>query len=1014
MARVRRLAQLAAVSVLVFFIGPGSLDASAQQFGRNKVEYVDFDFKVLDTEHFAVYYYSSEETSARLAARLAERWYARLSRVLGHDLRGRQPLILYGSQPEFAQTNVVSGLLGEGVGGVTESARRRIVLPFAPTLAETDRILGHEIAHAFQFDMARGYGGLTMWPLWAVEGMAQYLSVGAGDHEAAMWLRDAIRFDLLPKRASQAARAFSPYRYGSAMWAYIAGRFGDRVMGEILTAKGGGTLERRIRRVTGIELEQLFADWRAAAYATGSPQPAADPDNGPSPLRPGDPSPLLLGAKAGKVQLGPALSPSGRDAIFFSERDRLSLDLFLADTTTGAITRKLATTTATARFESLQAIRSAGSWNPSGDQFVFAAIAQGQPALVILDVSGSGRDRQIKLPQLGQVLTPAWSPDGRRIALSALKAGATDLYVYDLDRGTLRQLTSDHFSDLQPVWSPDGRELSFATDRYSTDLALLTFGPSQLAVIDISSGAIRALPAIEAAKHVNPQWSGDGRSLYFISDPGGISNVYRLDLTSGGIYQISSAPGGVVGLSSTSPALSVARDTPAMIFTAYRRGTYALEIHRGAPYLAGLTDRRIDDNPSPASVGLPPVERPEGEVAAVLKPGFGLTDAEMPEARAYPANLSLESIGQPYLSSGGGPFGTFVRGGGSLLFGDMLGERKLGVAVQFGNHLRDVGLAMQYLNRERRWNWGAVAELQPSIRALPRQRLLEHDGHAAVSLETHYFEQMQLHLGGLVAYPLSRAQRFEFGAGVRHIRYRQTVQSGVRSLQNGRLLERTTTTGFGGAPANVGEISAAFVGDTALFGATSPIVGTRYRFEMTSALGNLSSVRVLLDHRQYAMPAKPYTIATRIVHVGQYGPDVEDPRLQPAFLGSRQFVHGYGWSSLRCDPTAGGECHALGELLGNRLLAGNLELRFPVMGVLSREIRYGPVPVDGFLFSDNGLVWSRSMQNPGVPGGRSFVSSFGAGVRVNAFGFPVEFAAVRALRAPARGWSFDFSLRTGF
>jgi outer membrane protein assembly factor BamA len=206
----------------------------------------------------------------------------------------------------------------------------------------------------------------------------------------------------------------------------------------------------------------------------------------------------------------------------------------------------------------------------------------------------------------------------------------------------------------------------------------------------------------------------------------------------------------------------------------------------------------------------------------------------------------------------------------------------------------------------------------------------------------------------------------------------------------------------------------AFVGDTALFGATSPIVGSRYRLEMTSALGNLSVVRVLLDHRRYSMPVKPYTIATRIVHVGQYGGDTGDPRLQPAFLGSRQFVHGYAWSSLRCQPVTEGVCHALDELLGSRLVAGNLEVRFPLMGVLSRELRYGQVPIDGFLFSDAGLVWSRpSLQGSGAPG-RSFVSSVGAGLRINAFGFPVELAAVRALRAPARGWSFDFSLRPGF
>jgi len=140
MVRVMRLALQGVVSLLsalAFLAGPALSDASAQQFGGNKVEYIDFDFKVLDTEHFAIYYYSNEEDSARLAARMAERWYARLSRVLGHTLRTRQPLILYGNQPEFAQTNVVAGSLGDGIGGVTESARRRIVMPFAPTLAET-------------------------------------------------------------------------------------------------------------------------------------------------------------------------------------------------------------------------------------------------------------------------------------------------------------------------------------------------------------------------------------------------------------------------------------------------------------------------------------------------------------------------------------------------------------------------------------------------------------------------------------------------------------------------------------------------------------------------------------------------------------------------------------------------------------------------------------------------------------------------------------------------------------
>src|SRR5688500_18992014 len=153
-----------------------AVPAGAQYFGGNKVEYADFDFRVLPTEHFDIYFYPQEERAARTAARLAERWYARLSNVLNHEFDTRQPLVLYGSQAEFAQTNVVPGMLSDSIGGVTEGARRRIAMPFAPTLAETDRVLGHELVHAFQFDISRTHGRDTAQPLWFIEGMAEYLS----------------------------------------------------------------------------------------------------------------------------------------------------------------------------------------------------------------------------------------------------------------------------------------------------------------------------------------------------------------------------------------------------------------------------------------------------------------------------------------------------------------------------------------------------------------------------------------------------------------------------------------------------------------------------------------------------------------------------------------------------------------------------------------------------------------------------------------------------------------------
>ena len=130
-------------------------DAEAQYFGRNKVQYREFDFEVLKTTHFDVYFYAEERDAAADVGRMAERWHARLSRLLAHSLGGRQPIVLYGASAEFQQTNVISGEIGEGTGGVTEGLKRRVVLPLTGTLAETDHVLGHELVHAFQYDMAR-------------------------------------------------------------------------------------------------------------------------------------------------------------------------------------------------------------------------------------------------------------------------------------------------------------------------------------------------------------------------------------------------------------------------------------------------------------------------------------------------------------------------------------------------------------------------------------------------------------------------------------------------------------------------------------------------------------------------------------------------------------------------------------------------------------------------------------------------------------------------------------------
>jgi Tol biopolymer transport system component len=1008
MAQVTRLTML----TLVFLCATsGARDAAAQYFGRNKVEYSNFDFRVLTTEHFDVYHYPAEAESARLAAQLAERWYTRLSTLLGHKLSGRQPLVLYGSQPEFQQTNVVSGILGDGIGGVTDSAKRRIAMPFAPTLGETDRILGHELAHAFQFDMVRRSGSSLAWPLWAVEGMAQYLSRGSQDVETEAWLRDAVLHDLLPDAHRDAARRFSPYRFGHAFWAYLAGRFGDDLVTKTLTLRGGNVY-RRLEKLTGEKIQGLYEDFRAAAQAHYDRAGAPAADDGDPETPPDVPAPggaaLVQKERGGRMQLGPAISPDGRRVVFFSERDRVSIDLFEADAASGRILRKLATTTDSVRIESLQAVRSAGAWSHDGAQFVFSAIDRGRPTLVIIDMADPDERREIRLPSNGQILSPAWSPDGGTIAFTLLHGGISDLYLYDLEQAALRQITDDLFADLHPAWSPDGRQIAFATERFTSRLEPVAIGQPGLALMDVATGEVRQLEVFERARHVNPQWSPDGTALYFVADPGGISHVYRLDLATSEAVQLSNEPGGVTGLAETSPALSAAHDVDALALSIYRKGRYEVRVYRGeetARARAGAVSFRTG--------GMPPAARTDTLVADALGSAVGTAPAIPLATKPYDPDLSLEAIGQPYLSSGGGPLGSYVRGGGSLLFGDLLGERKLLTAFQVGSRARDFAFAVRFLNQEQRLNWGLLAEIEPGLRRVPSRTRTEFEEQPALRNQSEYLQRIQGRVGAMLAYPLNRSQRLEVIAGVRHARFTREIRSRTISLETGRTLQDQRYSEPGGEPATMGEIAMAFVGDTAVYAPTGPIMGGRYRFEVAPSVGGLSYTRVLADYRRYLMPVKPYTIATRLMHLGQYGRDAHDPRLVPTFLGSRYFVRGYGWSDLRCEWDASGRCTSFDDLLGSRLFVGNFEVRAPLLGLFTGDLTYGMFPLEGFVFADSGVVWSRG-KDGSQPMTRRFVNSFGAGIRINAGGMPLEFAVVRAMDAPARGWSFDFGFRTGF
>lgn len=1008
--------------------------SNAQYFGRNKVQYEKFDFKVLATEHFDIYHYPEEEAAVAIAARMAERWYSRISKLLQHELRGRQPLILYAAHPHFQQTNVLSGEIGEGTGGVTESAKRRVILPFAGGLAETDHVLGHELVHAFQYDMAaqtdlqgRPIGpGLQALPLWFIEGMAEYLSIGPIDANTAMWVREAASRNAMPTIDKLDDPDFFPYRYGHAFWAYVAGRWGDRAVGDMLRATGPeGDIETAIAAVLGTDKNTLSKEWHdatrrsfAAVYETTKPPSAFG-----RPL-------ITRESGGGDINLTPAISPDGKRVVFLSERSLFSIDMFVADVATGKIGRRLVETTSDPHFDSLQFLSSAGDWAPDNRRFVFAALSAGQPVLTIVDADRGRREAEHEFADLGEIYNPAWSPDGRRIAFSALKGGLLDLYLFDLESKQLQQLTNDAFADLDPEWTPDGRELVWVTDRFSSNLESLSFaGNYRIAAMAIASaqpfdsrttasgaafaqGKPRAFAGFETGRSTNPEFAADG-TLYFVATPDGIPNLYRQGPT-GSAARITNIVSGVSGITPLTPAMSVASAAPAIVFTVFendRYNIYATDTSR--PATVGALA------PTLSAAVLPPANRRPDTVVTLLESSqAGLPPRQPYEVRDYSAGLSLDAISQPTIGVGADQFGAYAAGGISFLFSDMLGDHMVGATVQTSNRVEETGVSAMYLNRTQRWNWGFGIDHLPYATGGFAQGVATVDGRQVFVEQTQRVTQYNTGASGIVHYPFSRVHRAEFSAGFRHVGFDAQVETLLFSPITGELLDEQVEELPRPDALNLGEATAALVYDSSVFGATSPLVGRRYRLEYTQLAGTLNYGGVLADYRRYFMPVRPFTFALRGLHYGRYGRDSEDVRLSPLYLGYQGLVRGYDIGSFdanECNSVDLLTCEAFDRLNGSRVAVLGAEMRFPLLGLFSGRSFYGPFPIEMALFGDAGVAWTSNTKPAFAGGDRDWARSAGVALRVNVFGYAVaEFDYVRPFDRSRKGWIWQFGLTPGF
>jgi len=1029
--RMFKLSRFLVVGMVVSLVGalvPAPTDA--QHFGRNKVVYDDFDFESIETDNFNVYYYPPMEPAAQDAARMAERWYTRLSRVFQHRFQERKPIILYADDTDFQQTNVIGGFIGEGTGGVTESRRQRLIMPLTGSYKETDRILGHEMVHVFQYDLwkqnPRNFR-LGALPLWLIEGTAEYLSSGRMDPNTAMWMRDAVRNDDVPTTDQLTRESFRyfPYRYGQALMAYIGGNWGDQTLGLLYRQAGLQGLETAIQDVLGMSGEALSRAWAESLRSTYEPQMAerAAPDEVGQQL-------LSREVTGGRMNFSPSISPDGRYVAFFSERGLFSVDLYVANAETGEVIRRLTRSGTSEHFDAVRFISSAGAWSPDGQRLAFVTFRKGNNQLAILNARTGRIERRIRVDEVGALNNPDWGPDGRRIAFSGNVGGVTNLYVLDVEDGSVRQLTDDRNAALQPAWSPDGSEIAFVTDRGSgTNFSELRFGRMRIGLIDLKGGAPRVLPLFENTRHINPQFGPNGRSLYFVADPDGYSDVYRYRFEGEQLTRLTRLATGVSGITSLSPALSVARQADRLVYSVFEDNGYtvygrALDALEGKPVDRALAEQR-------SRVQLPPPEREEpGLVGSYLEDPTGLPDQQRFDSELYRPRLLLDYIGAQGgvgvgYTSGANRFNSQLGGGIGFLWNDLMGDHTLGAILQANGSAKDIGGGAAYLNRSGRLQWGGSVSHTPvqtgawQVTREPVQigdRIVQSTRIDQI-LQRTFIDQVSAN----AAYPLNQNQRFEGGLGYTRFTFDFQVET-TRFIGNQIVDRDRTRTGLNSPPGiDLGDANVAFVGDYSMFGFTSPIQGRRYRLGTATQFGDLNYQSVLGDYREYVF-LNPVTLAFRGLHFGRYGGDAEDPRLTPLFLGNGQLVRGYSFFTF--NPSECGasttECPVFNRLVGSRIATTSLEVRVPLLG--SRQLgllNFPFLPTELVLFADGGTAWSSeepvNFTLDRESDDRIPVFSTGVSARVNVLGFVVvELIGAFPFQRPDKGWHFDFQFSPGW
>jgi Tol biopolymer transport system component len=1029
------------VGVLLFvLLGCLCSSASAQDdgFGQNKVQYTKFTWYYMQSDHFDVYFANDGKSLGEFTAVTAESAYASISKSFRYQIVNRVPIIVYNSHNAFQQTNVVSEYLEEGIGGVTELFKNRVVVPFEGDYRKFRHVIHHELVHAVINDMF--YGGsiqsiisnnITLQlPLWFNEGLAEYEAL-QWDTDSDMFLRDATVHEYLP--AIDRLYGYFAYRGGQSVWNYIANKYGEQKIGEILNRiKSTRSVEAGFKGSLGIGIEELSERWQKEQKVLYWPDIAKREE-------PADYARRLTDHRkdGGFYNTSPVISPQGDKIAFITNRNDY-FDVYLMNATDGTILDKLVSGNTTNNFEELHLLTPGMSWSPDGKRLALATKAGAQDAITIIDVN-SGDFQQLTFG-LDGIASVEWSPKGDLLAFVGYKAQQSDIYLYNFTTQVLTNLTDDIFSDSFPAWSPDGRTLYFSSDRGSAVAGGTVMRRNSFERLDVFALSVdtRTLTRITDWKHsdqTSKVISPDGKRMLLVSDRNGINNIYDINLENLQFKPVTNSLSGVY-------QLTLSKDGTKMAFASLNNAGFDIFLMRN-PFERDLKVAELEPTEffkskygrPEAKESLDVASKPPGPGSADTTQRYGnniqidfsnyvfsdsldesvphdSTIARLPKIAGNvdaEGNLKVNKYKlnfTPDIIYGNAGYDTFygVTGSTVMAFSDLLGDHQIIFITNLLLDLKNSDYGLQYYYLPNRVDFG--------IGGFHSARFViinDQFGGSLYRFRTY---------GGSVsaAYPFDRYNRLNFGLNWYNVSKENLDYQGV-PIEKRQVL--------------VPQVS--YVHDNSLWGFTAPVNGTRYRLNVfgTPKLGmnGLSFVNVDGDYRTYLRLGKYYSVALRLAGGGSFGQNPQKYMIggvaswiNPTFEGGYvPLENAEDFLFLQVGlPLRGYNYNAA---IGSKYGLFNMEFRYPLFAFLQA----GPLPVGlqsigGALFFDAGSAWSKernyvafTRNEGGSVVTQDLLMGMGTGARIYFLGF-----LVRLDIAWAWYWSsfsppkYYFSLGTDF